>query len=220
MNVAVRWFVPTNVNRRQIARDLGLSYSSVRMVVNRYKQEGIRGIESGRLGRPAGSCRTLTPEQEEQMQRMICDKRPEQLKLDFVLWARAAVMLLIERECGKRIPVRSVGEYLKRWGFTPQKPIRRAYEQIPVAVQKWLDEAYPGIKQRARAKPEQRCSVEFCAGSPLPDGRVDLNSVLSGYTNSGSALSKRAPRFTGATKPSWSTQTYVAIAVRPGGETP
>ena len=138
------------VNRRRIARDLGLSYSSVCMVVNRYKQVGLRGIESGQRGRPAGSCRTLTAEQEKQIQRLISDKRPEQLKLDFALWTRAAVMLLIEREYGIRLPVRSVGEYLKRWGFTPQKPICRAYEQSPVAVQKWLDETYPEIKQRAK----------------------------------------------------------------------
>jgi transposase len=114
------------VNRRQIARDFGLSYSSARMIVNRFKRNGMRGIESGRRGRPQGSCRTLTAEQEERIQRMISDQRPEQLKLDFALWTRAAVMLLIEREGGIRIPVRSVGEYLKRWGFTPQKPIRRA----------------------------------------------------------------------------------------------
>ncbi len=138
------------VKQRQIARELGWSYSSVRMIVQRFKQDGMRGIESGRRGRPAGSCRTLSPEQEEQTQRLISEKRPEQLKLDFALWTRSAVMLLIEREWGIRIPVRSVGEYLKRWGFTPQKPIRRAYEQSPVAVQKWLDETYPEIKQRAR----------------------------------------------------------------------
>ena len=137
------------VNRRQIASDLGLSYSAVRLIVNRYNRDGSKGIVSGRRGRPAGSCRTLTAEQEELIQRLICDKRPEQLKLDFALWTRAAVMLLIERECGIRLPVRSVGEYLKRWGFTPQKPIRRAYEKSPVAVQKWLDETYPEIKQRA-----------------------------------------------------------------------
>ena len=139
-------------NRRQIARDLGLSYSSVRMIVNRFKQGGLRGIDSGQRGRQAGSCRTLTSEQKEQSQRLICDKRPEQLQLDFALWTRAAVMLLIERKCGVRLPVRSVGEYLKRWGFTPQKPILRAYEKSPVAVQKWLDETYPEIKQRAKKR--------------------------------------------------------------------
>lgn len=138
------------VNRHQIAREVGLSYSSVRMIVDRFQKEGLRGIESGQRGRPAGSCRTLTAEQEERIQRLICDKRPEQLKLDFALWTRAAVMMLVERECGIRIPVRSVGEYLKRWGFTPQKPIRRAYEKSPAAVQKWLDETYPEIAIRAQ----------------------------------------------------------------------
>ncbi len=140
------------VNRRQIARDLGLSYSSVRMIVNRFKKDGMRGIDSGQRGRQAGSCRTLSAEQEELIQLMISDKRPEQLKLDFALWTRAAVMLLIERECGIRLPVRSVGEYLKRWGFTPQKPICRAYEKSPVAVQKWLDESYPEIAKRAKTE--------------------------------------------------------------------
>ena len=148
-NQVVRAF-KRGVKRRQIARDLGLSYSAVRLIVNRYKTNGLKGISSGRRGRRKGSCRTLTVEQEEHIQRLIKDHRPEQLKMDFALWTRAAVMLLIERECGIRLPVRSVGEYLKRWGFTPQKPIRRAYEKSPVAVQKWLDETYPEIAKRAK----------------------------------------------------------------------
>jgi transposase len=72
--------------------------------------------------------------------------------MDFALWNRAAVMQLIERECGIKLHVRSVGKYLARWGFTPQKPIRRAYEQRPEAVQAWLDEQYPEIERRAKAE--------------------------------------------------------------------
>ena len=71
--------------QRQIARDLGLSYSSVRMTVGRYKKDGPQGIQMGRRERPQGSCRTLTAEQEERIRRMITDKRPEPLKLDFAL---------------------------------------------------------------------------------------------------------------------------------------
>ena len=138
------------VKQRQIARDLGLSYSSVRMTVRRYRKDGAQGIQMGLRGRPQGSCRTLSQEQEERIRRLIADQRPEQLKLDFALWTRKAVMLLVERECRIQLPVRSVGEYLRRWGFTPQKPIRRAYEQSPRAVQKWLDESYPQIRQRAK----------------------------------------------------------------------
>jgi hypothetical protein len=49
----------------------------------------------GRRGRPARSGRRLSAEQEEHIQRLIKDHRPEQLKMDFALWTRAAVMLLI-----------------------------------------------------------------------------------------------------------------------------
>jgi len=83
---------------------------------------------------------------------MIQDQRPEQLKRDFALWTRAAVMLPIERKCGVKMRVRSAGKYFKRWGFTPQKPIRRPYEQNPQAIRKWLDESYPAIAQRAKTE--------------------------------------------------------------------
>jgi transposase len=70
----------------------------------------------------------------------------------FALWNRAAVMQLIEHECGIKLSLRGVGNYLKRWGFTPQKPIKKAYEQRPEAVQAWLDEEYPEIEKRAKAE--------------------------------------------------------------------
>jgi transposase len=135
--------------RRQIAVDIGLGYTTVRATINSYKKQGAKGLESGQRGRPVASSRKLTDEQEQMIQKMIQEKRPEQLKMDFALWTRAAVMLLIERECGVKMIVRTVGKLLERWGFTPQKPIRRAYEQNPVAIQKWLDETYPTIAKRA-----------------------------------------------------------------------
>lgn len=72
--------------------------------------------------------------------------------MECALWSRAAVMQWVERECGIKLSVRGVGNYLKRWGFTPQKPIKKAYEQRPEAVQAWLDNDYPGIEQRARSE--------------------------------------------------------------------
>ena len=88
-------------------------------------------------------------------------------------------MQLIEREYGVVLHVRSVGKYLARWGFTPQKPIRRAYEQSPVAVQGWLDPPYPQIAARAKVEGAEihwgdetaRVAGQYrCAGTPLcPD---------------------------------------------------
>ena len=45
-----------------------------------------------------------------------------------------------------------MGKYLARWGFTPQKPLKKAYEQSHAAVKKWLDEDYPAIAARAKAE--------------------------------------------------------------------
>ena len=69
--------------------------------------------------------------------------------LPFALWQRAAVQALIRQHCGVRLAVRTVGKYLARWGFTAQKPLRRAYEQNPVAVQHWLQQDYPAIVAQA-----------------------------------------------------------------------
>ncbi len=57
---------------------------------------------------------------------------------------------LIADQLGIKLPIRTVGHYLKRWGFTPQKPIKKAYEQRPAEVRKWLDEEYPQIAARAK----------------------------------------------------------------------
>jgi len=92
-------------------------------------------------------------EQELAIQRLICDKTPDQYKLTFALWTRQAVQELITIRLKVRMPVRTVGEYLHRWGFTPQKPLKRAYEQRPATVRQWLATDYPAIA--ARAKQEQ-----------------------------------------------------------------
>ena len=43
-----------------------------------------------------------------------------------------------------------MGDYLKRWTFTPQKPIKRAYEQDPKKIAQWLEIDYPEIAARAK----------------------------------------------------------------------
>ena len=136
----------------QIVELSGLSYPTVRGAIDLYEEGGMAAIKPATRGKRAGQGRTLTEEQERGIQQIICDKRPEQLKMEFALWSRAAVMQLIERECGIKLSVRGVGNYLSRWGFTPQKPIRKAYEQRPEAVQAWLDEQYPEIESRAKAE--------------------------------------------------------------------
>jgi transposase len=97
-----------------------------------------------------GEQRTLTPKQEASIQKTIIDKYPDQLHFDFALWTREAVRELIMKKCNIAMPIRTVGEYLKRWGYTPQKPVKFAYERNDAEVKEWLEKTYPAIKKRAK----------------------------------------------------------------------
>lgn len=130
----------------------GLSWQAVRKAIDGYEAAGVASLKPKDRGRSPGDGRSLSPEQEAHIRRLICEKRPEQLKMEFALWTRGAVMELISRECGISLKIRAVGNYLKRWGFTPQKPIRKAYEQNPQAVQAWLEATYPAIEAQAKAE--------------------------------------------------------------------
>ena len=136
----------------QIVDTTGLSYPAVRFAIDCFESGGIAAIKPARRGKVVGTNRSLSLEQEANIRALICEKRPEQLKMEFALWTRGAVMQLIEREYGLVMPIRTAGEYLKRWGFTPQKPIKRAYEQRPEAVKAWLDDEYPAIEKQAKAE--------------------------------------------------------------------
>jgi transposase len=136
----------------EIAEQTGLSESAVVKICHRVEERGLSATRERRRGRREAEGRNLSPEQEQDVQRVIADKTPDQLKLTFALWSRTAVRQLIQDRCGVKLAVRTVGNYLARWGFTPQKPIKKAYEQRPEAVRQWLDDEYPVIAERAKAE--------------------------------------------------------------------
>lgn len=133
----------------EVVSALEVSRGSVGRWWQTYRREGVGGLRLKKRGRSHGEKRKLTHEQEKSIQRMLVDKTPDQLKLSFALWTRKAVQEAILQHHGLKLPIRTVGEYLSRWGFTPQKPVKRAYAQQPEQIRKWLDEEYPGIARRA-----------------------------------------------------------------------
>src|SRR3954466_2546500 len=135
---------------QEIADLVGLSRTGVFNICQRFEAEGAKGLIKRRPGRKPGEQRLLTPAQEAAVQALIRRHTPDELGLPFALWSRAAVRALIARRCGGELAVRTVGKYLARGGVTAQKPIRRAYEQDPAAVRRWLRQDYPDIVARAR----------------------------------------------------------------------
>ena len=140
-------------SRVAAARRFGVTRQAVGKWVQAYERGGEKALKARRRGRPKGG--TLAPWQAAQTAKAGVDHCPDQLKLPFYLWTREAVGDLIERRFGIRLSVWTVGRYLKRWGFTPQKPVKRAFERNPKAVRRWLQEDYPAIRAKARAEGAQ-----------------------------------------------------------------
>lgn len=146
--LAVDYLKKKKGTHQQAAELFGLSKSGVDKIWTRYKQKGRRGLSSKKRGVRDG--KKVSGKQAAEVRRLIKDKMPDQLKLSYGLWTREAVQQLILDRYRIDLSRWQVGRYLKNWGYTPQKPIKKAFEQKPRQVKKWLDEEFPAIKKRAK----------------------------------------------------------------------
>jgi transposase len=144
----VRVVVEKKMSQAEAVRTFGVSKTAVHNWIVKYRSMGERALRSKPRGRPKRS--RLEGWQAATTVRLITDHCPDQLKLPFALWTRDAVGELLTKRFRVCLSVWTVGRLLRKWGFTPQKPLRRAYERDPVAVQKWLDEEYPAICRAAK----------------------------------------------------------------------
>lgn len=136
------------MTRAEIGEILGIHADTI----GRWLKLDKHSLKVNRGGRKKGDANLLTADEEEQIRAKIIDKSPDQLKLSYALWTRQAVKELIAQETGVELAIRTVGDYLKRWGMTPQKPQKRAYEQRAPEVKAWLEEEYPEIQRKAKVE--------------------------------------------------------------------
>jgi transposase len=132
--------------QKQCAEIFGLEERSVNRIWNKYQKEGKAALTSKKRGVQGG--KKINGGQAAEVRKLIKDKLPDQLKLPWGLWTREAVQQLILNRYGIELSRWQVGRYLKSWGYTPQKPIRKAFEQKPEKVKQWLNEEFPKIKKR------------------------------------------------------------------------
>lgn len=131
------------------ARTFQVSRQSIHNWLNAVAGGGVSALRARKRGPKPGS-RLLEPHQAATLVRCITASCPDQLRLPFALWTRGAVIELARRRFGVGLSLSTVGRYLRGWGLTPQKPVRRAYERDPAAVKKWLAGEYPAIRARAK----------------------------------------------------------------------
>lgn len=168
---AVRMVFEEEYTQRSAAKAVGVTRPEVNKWCRKYEKFGWEALKAGKRGRRPGEQAALKPWQCSATIRLITDRMPDQLKLPFVLWTRAAVRDLVADRYGVRLSLVTIGNYLKKWGFTAQKPTKKAYAQNAEAVRKWREEEYPKIAQRAK---HEHATIFWC-----DEGRV-TNQVNAG----------------------------------------
>src|SRR3982751_3675767 len=131
--------------RIEAAATVGVNRRFVGQWVKVAARCGEAALAGGRRGRRPGEQKALSAAQEDRLRVLIARGCPDQYDLSFALWTRQAVRALIARETGVWLSLSVVGDYLRGWGFTAQRPMRRAIERREGAVRAWLEGTYPEI---------------------------------------------------------------------------
>ena len=138
---------------------LGVTRDTICRWWTAYASGGVEALPHDRSGRPLGSGRLLSDDQASRIRSLIDKNTPDQLGIPSALWTRRAVGELIHKEFSIDLAERTVGQYLRRWGYTPKKPRRHARKQDPDEVAQWLEETYPAIEKQAA---EEHAEIHWC----------------------------------------------------------
>jgi transposase len=142
--------VKAGMSQAAAARAFQVAPKTVWRWVDAFDRRGNRALNAGQRGRRAGEQKALTARQQGQLRRAVVHKCPDQVALPGLVWTRAQVRQLVRDWFGVDLSLVTIGKYLRSWGLSPQKPVRRAYEQDPQAVTEWLEVTYPAIAEQAK----------------------------------------------------------------------
>jgi transposase len=145
--LAVRRVIEDGEKPSQVMDSLGLCRTSIYPWLRNYRDQGLEALVEKISQGPEPK---LSDKQRQQVRRWILGKDPRQHGFDFGLWTRRIVQTLILEKMGVELCLTSVGKLLASLEITPQKPLRRAYERDPVAVERWRMEDYPKLRKRAK----------------------------------------------------------------------
>lgn len=151
----IRWMAVQRVREGERPADVIEAYGFHRTSIYKWLRMALRpggGLRMLKSTPATGRPRSLTLKQEQQVFRWVNGRDPRQYGLDFGLWTRRVVADLIERKFDLKLGVTAVGELLARLGLTPQKPLQRAYQRDPEAIEMWQRETFPAIAKRAKAE--------------------------------------------------------------------
>ena len=144
--------VDRGMTQVEAAEVFGVSSRSVNRWWIAIRVRGPRALASGPRGQRPDVQKALSKARQKALCRTILQQSPAQAGGEGLLWTRAEVQTLIARRHQIHLSLPTIGKYLHSWGLSPQRPVRRAYEQNPAAIRTWLTETYPSILAQAKAE--------------------------------------------------------------------
>lgn len=145
--LAVKRVVEDGETPSEVMKSLGLCRTSIYPWLRQYEDKGLEALVEKIAAGPEPK---LSEKQRQQVKRWILGKDPRQYGFDYGLWSRRIVQQMIGEKLGVALGLTAVGRLLASLEITPQKPLRRAYERDPVAVDLWVAETYPKLRKRAK----------------------------------------------------------------------
>ncbi len=142
--------VENGATQMEAALAVGVHRGTMSRWSGAFRRNGASGIEKGKRGRRVGDQLILTEVEARRVQGWIANKCPDQMQLPFALWTAQAARELIHKKFGKSLGLSTMQLYLKRWGFSAQKPLTRATQRDPQKIAAWLEQDYPSIAARAK----------------------------------------------------------------------
>lgn len=155
MRIRAVQLVESGESPEQIIKALGLHRSNIYNWIARYREGGIDALRTRKI---TGAPSKLKGNQIQKLYKLVTSNNPLQLEFDFALWTRDLIRQLIYREFKVKLSITSVGRLLKKLGLSPQRPLRRAYQQDETLVKQWIEKEYPAIKRLAR---KEKASIFF-----------------------------------------------------------
>lgn len=147
---AVYLVLHEGMTQGEAARVVGVHRQVVNRWMQRHQDAGAEGLLDGRRVSPRKGSGILAAAEARRVQGWITNKCPDQMQLPFALWTAQAVRELIYKKLGKLLGLSTMQLYLKRWGFSAQKPLTRATQRDPQKIAAWLAQDYPSIAARAK----------------------------------------------------------------------
>jgi transposase len=137
-------------DRRTVADNAEVHVKTIAKWISRRATLEKKDYYGQKRGRPPGTQKFIQPKDEKRIRNLIETKTPDKVGLPYALWTRKAIQQLIKKKLRETLTLRTISKYTKRWGLTPQRPAKYAYEQDGEAIRVWLTETYPAIVKKAK----------------------------------------------------------------------